>query len=319
MTAIAALMVFWFIVRTLKFHFLPSELYPNVRRYIWYSYYLGMMYIPVLAVFVSMSIGKPENYRLPKKTMFLYIPTTILFLAVITNDLHQFVFTFPADAVVWTDSDNGYTVGYYFIVGWMLLCALITLFVFWRKRRIERSRRLILIPCIPIVILIANMGIYNSGAEWFRVVFGDITATICLLYAACLELCIRLGFMQANTHYAELFSEADMPVQITDNDYSVRYASKDASLIPVEQMRAAENGPIMLFDGKRLHNMTIHGGHAIWSEDMSVLLSLRKKLESLRDELADCNGLLQYEYEREKEYKMVEEQNRLLDLLQRQT
>ncbi len=320
MTAIALLMVFWLLIRTFKFYFISSEIFPTVTRYLWYSYYLGILFIPVLAVFVSMSIGKPENYHLPKKTMLLYIPTTLLFLAVITNDLHQLVFTFPADAVVWTDSDNGYTIGYFLIVGWLLLCALIMLCVFWRRRRIESNRRLILIPCIPIVFTAAYIGFYNSGAEWLRVIFGDVTVMTCLLYASCLELCIRLGLIQANTRYEELFSKAaDIPAQITDNDYFVRYASMDAQQIPAEQMRAAEKEPVMLSDGKRIHNMPIHGGHAIWTEDMSELLSLREKLENMREELADRNGLLQLEYEREKEHKVVEEQNRLYDLLQRST
>lgn len=320
MTAIASMMVFWFLIRSFKFHFVPSALYPNVTRYLWYAYYLGMLFIPMFAVFVSMSIGKPENYHLPKKVLLLYIPTAILFLLAITNDFHQLVFTFPADASVWMDSDNGYNVGFYLIVGWLFLCAMMMLFEFWRKRRIEKSRRLILIPCIPIVLLVVYMILYYLGIEWLRFLFGDVTAITCLLYAACLELCIRLGFIQANTRYQELFSEAaDIPAQITDCNYTVQYASKDAQKISVEQMRSAENAPMMLFDGKRLHNMPIHGGHVIWTEDMSELSDLREKLENMREELGDRNSLLQYEYEREKEHKVVEEQNRLYDLLQRRT
>ena len=319
MTGIAFFMVLWFLIRTIKFHYVSAELYPNVTRYLWYLYYLGMLFIPLLAIFVSMSIGKPENYHLPKKTALLYIPTTILFLLVITNDLHQLVFTFPADAAVWTDGDNGYAIGYYLIMGWLFLCAMLLLFGLCRKRRIERSRRLILIPCIPIILLVVYMVLYCMGVEWLRYILGDMTALICLSYIVFLELCIRLGFVQANTHYAELFSETDMSAQIADNDYMVRYASKDAQLIPIEQMRAAEDGPMMLADGKWLHNMPIHGGHAIWTEDMSELLSLREKLENTKEELSNRNGLLQYEYEREKEHKVVEEQNRLYDLLQSRT
>ena len=116
-----------------------------------------------------------------------------------------------------------------------------------------------------------------------------------------------------------VFQSGRYPAQITDNDYSVRYASRDAQQLPVEQMRAAEKEPIMLSDGKRLHNMPIHGGHAIWTEDMSELLRLRNKLEDMQEELADRNGLLRLEYEREKEHKVVEEQNRLYDLLQQST
>ena len=68
-----------------------------------------------------------------------------------------------------------------------------------------------------------------------------------------------------------------------------------------------------------MHNMPIHGGHAIWTEDISELLNLREKFEETKEELKDRNALLQYEYEREKEHKVVEEQNRLYDMLQSKT
>ena len=84
LSEIAFLMVFWFVIRSLKFHIVSSELYPNITRYLWYLYYLAILFIPLLAVFVAISIGKSENYRLSKKATLLYIPTTVLFLLVNT-------------------------------------------------------------------------------------------------------------------------------------------------------------------------------------------------------------------------------------------
>ena len=63
MTAIAALIVFWFVIRSLKYNFISVELYPHTVRYIWYLFYVPMILVPFLAVLVSFSIGKPENYR----------------------------------------------------------------------------------------------------------------------------------------------------------------------------------------------------------------------------------------------------------------
>lgn len=54
-------MVFWFVIRSLKFHIVSSELYPNITRYLWYLYYLAILFIPLLAVFVAISIGKSEK------------------------------------------------------------------------------------------------------------------------------------------------------------------------------------------------------------------------------------------------------------------
>ena len=320
LTAIASLMVFWFVVRTLKYHFVSQTLQPDITRYLWYMYYLAMLFIPLLAVFVAMSIGKPEEYRLPKQTALLYIPATVLFMLVITNDLHQLVFTFPESATVWVDSDYGYAIVSYIIVGWQILCALVMLVVMYVKCRIPGRRKQILLPCVPICILLIYMGFYCSGSEWLRLVFGDLTAITCLIYAATLEICIQCGFIQANTHYEDVFaSAAYISAQITDENYIVRYMSRDAKPIPEEQMRKAENAPVMLSDGKMMHNMPIHGGHAIWTEDISELLNLREKLEETKEELKDRNALLQYEYEREKEHKVVEEQNRLYDMLQSKT
>ena len=81
--------LFWFLVRTMKFHFVSEVLYPNLFRHLWYSYYLPMMFIPLYTAFVALSMGKPEDYRLPGWKFLLGIPTAVLFLLVIFNDFHQ--------------------------------------------------------------------------------------------------------------------------------------------------------------------------------------------------------------------------------------
>lgn len=316
LVAISVLMWLWIAIRGIKY---SLDTCVWLMRYLWYLYYLPMLFIPLLALFVAVALGKPDHLRLSKWMNLLYIPTAVLLLFVLTNDLHQLVFRFPEDAVVWMD-DYRYGIVYFLTIGWMIICALTALVIMLVKCRVPHSRKILVLPFVPVIMALLYGVFYISRAPWLRVIAGDMTVVFCLLFAAALESCIQCGLIQANTRYEELFSKAaDIPAQITDNAYSVRYASKDAKPISAEQMRAAEKEPVMLSDGKRLHNMPIHGGHAIWTEDMSELLSLREKLENMREELADRNGLLQLEYEREKEHKVVEEQNRLYDLLQRST
>ena len=112
LTAVSALMIFWMTVRSIRYS-LEEALW--VMRHLWYLYYLPMLFIPLLAVFIALSLGKPESFRLPKWTVLLYIPTAALLLLVLTNDLHQLVFVFPADAVVWMD-DYHYAIGYFLAV-----------------------------------------------------------------------------------------------------------------------------------------------------------------------------------------------------------
>lgn len=319
LTTIAALMVFWFVVRTLKFHFISGILYPNVVRYLWYSYYLPMLFIPLLAVFVSMSIRQPETYRLPKRATLLYVPTILLFLLVITNDLHQLVFTFPADAVVWRDSENGYAIGYYLVVGWLILCALLTLGQMYGKCRIPGRRKRILLPCLPICFLLIYLALYNLQVEWLRIIAGDITAIICLMYALTLESCIHCGFIQANTDYGELFDAATVGVQITDDAYQVCLSSQAAKSFEPKLLCQTESAPVLLQDGTRLSGAPIHGGHVIWTEDISALMEVLEELKETKENLEDSNGILEEENALKAREAHLAEQDRLYQIIQHDT
>ena len=45
----------------------------------------------------------------------------------LTNDLHQTVFSFDSDLTEWWDSGYTYGAGYYAVMGFVVLCALIAL------------------------------------------------------------------------------------------------------------------------------------------------------------------------------------------------
>ena len=319
MSAIALLMIFWFIIRTLKYYFISAELYPGIVRHLWYMYYLAMLYIPLLAVYVAMSIGETEDSHLPMKAALLYIPTLFLFLLVITNDLHEFVFTFPENAAVRTDNDYSYGVGYYIVNAWMLFCALSMLYVMSKKRRIAESKKLIFIPCIPIIALLLYLIFYSSGAPWLRFILGDVTAVICLMYAATLELCIQFGFIQANTNYMELFCASTAGAQITDKDYHVLLSSVAAKKVDRETLAKAKNQSVMLRGGVRLSGAPIKKGHVVWTEDMSPLLKVLEELQEAKENLEDSNKILEEEHALKKREAHIMEQDRLYNIIQHDT
>lgn len=320
LTSIASLMVFWLFIRTIKFHFLPEELYPDIRRYIWYLFYLPMLFIPLFAVFVSMLIGKPEKEKLPvKKVMLLTVPTAALVLLALTNDLHQLVFTFPKDAAVWTDSINGYTYGYYLVVSWLLFCAVMMLVQLYRKRRISSRRWLILLPCIPIIVLLFYMVGYFLQFQWLRLIAGDVSTVICVMYALTLEICVHCGFIQANTHYHELFDASTVGTQITDEEYNVLLSSQTAKSVDKKILRQTVQGPVMLQDGFRLCGAPIRGGHVVWTEDMSPLLNILDELKEAKENLEDGNVILEEENAVKAREAHIAEQDRLYNIIQRDT
>ena len=319
MTAIASLMIFWFLVRTVKYNFINQELYPDLTRFLWYLYYLPMVFIPVLTVFVAMSLGRPENYRLPGQAALLYIPPAFLFLMVMTNDLHQKVFRFPAGSGIRTDGDYDYAAGYYLIVGWMLFCILSAILVMFFKYRLPGGRRRIMLPCIPILVLLVYLVVYNTRVEWLRFVFGDMTAVICLMYVATLEICIRCRFIRSNNHYRQLFDASTAGAQITDEAYKVILKSDKAKALDREILRQAADKPVMLEEGIRLCSAPVQGGCIFGQENISRLQAVLKELSSTREKLRGYAALLDEENRQKQRRRELEEQRRLYEAMEEAT
>ncbi len=316
LTGAAVLLIFWLMVRTAKYFIFWQ---PEVMRYLWYSFYLPMLFVPMMAVLISISLGRPDDYRLPTAAWILWAVSAALFLLVMSNDLHQAVFEFPHSSEVWTDSQHSYSWGYYPVIAWQVVCAVTALVVMVNKCR-ENGGGQFPLPVAPLAVSIAYSVLYYSGVPWLRYLFGDIAVFQSLMYILAFEACIACGYIHSNSRYAELFaSSVGTSVQITDNEFNVRYAAINTEPISIPDMKKATKAPVRLNNGHMLHTMSISGGYAVWTEDVSALLNLREESESLAEELKERNKLLRYEYKREAKHHAVEEQNRLYDLLRSAT
>lgn len=273
----------------------------------------------MLALLIAMSLGKPDGYCLPKIISVLWIVSGLLFILVMSNDLHQLVFTFPKDAVVWSDTDHGYGICYFAVIGWQVLCAVAALVVMLFKCRLK-NRKLRFLPVIPLAVSLTYLALNYAGTPWLKELFGDVTAFQSLMYTLCFEACIACGYIHSNSRYADLFaSSAGTSAQITDKGFNVQYAALNTTPVSKENMKKALQEPITLSDRLNLHTMPISGGYAVWTEDVASLLEIKEESESLAEELAERNEILRYEYKRESKRRKVEKQNRLYDLLQSAT
>lgn len=316
LTGISVLLILWFTFRSAKYFIFWQ---PTAIRYLWYLYYLPMLFIPILALLVALSLGKPDDYRLPKAACALWIISGILLLLVLTNDLHQLVFTFPEDAEVWSDKCNGYGIGSFIVIGWQILCMISALVVMIIKCRLKNGRRQ-LWTVLPMAVSLVYLGLNYMDVQWFKLFFGDITAFQSLMYMLCFEGCITCGFIHSSSRYFDLFSSSiGTSAVITDKDFNVRYAALNARRIPRIDMIKAAHSPLTVENGLTVHSIPVNGGYAVWTEDMSALLKIKEQSESLAEELNERNNLLRYEYKREAKRQKIEEQNRLYDLLRSAT
>lgn len=312
LTGVSLLLILWFTLRSAKYFIFWQ---PNVTRYLWYLYYLPMLFVPTLALLIAMSLGKPDEYKLPKSVWLLFAVSGALLILVLTNDLHQLVFSFSKNADIWSDESYGYGVCYFAVIGWQVLCAVAALVVMLFKCRLK-NRKLRFLPVIPLIVSLNYLVLSYIGTPWQKELFGDVTAFQSLMYILCFEACIACGYIHSNSRYADLFaSSVGTSAQITDMSFNVRYAAMDTKPISREKMMHAIQSPVTLADGLNLHTMPIGGGYAVWTEDVSALLEARENFEGLTEELAERNEILRYEYKREARRRRVEEQNRLYDLL----
>lgn len=316
LSSVAVLMILWLLFRTLKYNI---ESNPNVVRYMWYLYYLPLLFIPVLAVFAALSLGKPESYRLPKRTLLLLVPAVLLFAMVMTNDLHMHVFEFPANSTVWTDDQYSYGFGYYIVFGYIVLNTLAAFAIMLVKCRLPRSKRYLWMPVIPMAIAIVYSALYAMQIPAVLYYAADITITYCVLFIIIFESFIACGLIQSNTHYTELLTACSTGVWVTDNDYTPRLSSAVAVDVTPDTLRQAENGSVLLDGGLRLSGKEISGGHVLWTDNVSELLAVLDELHDTNEYLADENDLIREEYALKVKEAHVAEQDRLYDLIQKQT
>lgn len=307
----AALMLLWLILRTLKYSVVTDL---TAGRYIWYLYYLPMLFLPMLWVYIALSMGKSEDYRLSRGIGMLSIIPAALFLLVITNDLHQQVFAFksgiPGLPVSGTYS---YRPLYFICLGWMVVCMAFSLVCLFRKSRIPSGEGKRITPFVLGCAMLLYSILYLSGIPAVRWWFGDMNVMFCLLYAAIYESCIRCRMIPSNTGYVELFEATTLAACIADRSGRIVLRSRAAD----ENMTCPQEGQrIVRPDGMRISSAPISGGYAVWQDNVRQLAELRTRLNANKEEMERNKKKLKDAYLVQKSLHELTEKNRIYNELE---
>ena len=307
----AALMLLWLILRTLKYEFVTDL---TVARYIWYLYYLPMLFIPLLGVYIALSLGKSEKFRLTGRIGALAIIPAVLFLLVITNDLHQQMFAFSSG--VPGEPDNySYSYGpvYFCYLSWTVTCMFFSLILLLKKSRIPGSKKKRLAPFVIGCATVLYGILYLSGLPAVRWWFGDMNVMFCLLFAAIYESCIRCRMIQSNTGYVELFEATTLAACIADSSGNIVLRSHAAC----DDIACPEEGTqVFRPDGIRISSAPISGGYAVWQDNVRPLTELRAKLSENKAIIKNNKEKLQEAYLIQKKLYELTEKNRIYDELE---
>ena len=307
----AALMLLWLILRTLKYSVVTGL---AAGRYIWYLYYLPMLFLPLLCVYIALSMGKSEDYRLSRGTGMLSIIPAALFLLVITNDLHQQVFAFKSGVPGLPVSGTySYRPLYFICLGWMVVCMAFSLVCLFRKSRIPSGEGKRITPFVLGCAMLLYSILYLSGIPAVRWWFGDMNVMFCLLYAAIYESCIRCRMIPSNTGYVELFEASTLAACIADRSGRIVLRSRAAG----KDMTCPQEGQrIVRPDGMRISSAPISGGYAVWQDNVRQLAELRTRLNANKEEMERNKKKLKDAYLVQKSLHELTEKNRIYNELE---
>lgn len=307
----AALMLLWLILRTLKYSVVTG---PAAGRYIWYLYYLPMLFLPLLGVYIALSMGKSEDYRLSRGTGMLSIIPAVLFLLVITNDLHQQIFAFKSGVPGLPVSGTySYLPLYFICLGWMVVCMAFSLVCLFRKSRIPSGEGKRITPFVLGCAMLLYGILYLSGIPVVRWWFGDMNVMFCLLYAAIYESCIRCRMIPSNTGYVELFEASTLAACIADRSGRIVLRSRAAG----KDMTCPQEGQrIVRPDGMRISSAPISGGYAVWQDNVRQLAELRTRLNANKEEMERNKKKLKDAYLVQKSLHELTEKNRIYNELE---
>ena len=305
------LMLIWLTLRTLNYEVVTDM---TVARYLWYLYYLPIIFIPLLGVYIAIFLGKSENYQLSKKSWLLSLIPAALFLAVITNDLHQQVFVFESGIPGVPDNKVVFHRPVYFVIlVWIVGCVCFSIVQLLKKNRLPSIGKRRMMPFVLSCVMLLYGVLYLLGFQVVRDVFGDMNVMFCLFYAAIYESCIHCRMIQSNTGYVELYEATTLASCIADQNGHILLRSRTAG----ENMVCPQEGEsIVCPDGMRISAAPVKDGFVIWGDNVQHLTELRARLDENKRKKENNKKKLKDAYLVQKQLYELTEKNHIYDELE---
>lgn len=308
------LMVGWLLLRLFKYQLTADGI---LCRMCWYGYYIFQLALPVTLLYLAVILDHPEGEKKPLRPLWPPLACYALsVLLVLTNDLHQLVFRF--DPVGDWASDYRYGPGYWIVAAFSLLffaLALVKLFCKGRRSKYWGGKVFPLLLCAGLLAYVVAY-IYRIPLAWES----DITVCICIISVLFFETVLRAGLIPVNIRYHRLFAAAPISLALLDEDGRTVLSSRDASPISRSIWRRLLTDmehPLLRDKDTQLHAVAIHGGMAVWQEDLSQLNRLRQEIQAVQARLEAANALLREEGEVKRRLISAEANRALFEQLDR--
>lgn len=309
-----AIMLFGITLRFVQDALLYRDIY--LMRVSGYLVVIPLTLLPLLGLYASFGLGKPEQYRMRRKWLFLLVPTVIFIFLTLTNEGHHLVFLLlPGETGV-----NLFfhpNAGVYAIAAWALMLELARIVLIYRRsRRLEDHPRTRIIPFLIAIFMVALSIFHLAGSFVVPVELIEYTVFLYFLEAMVWESCILVGMVPVNTQYGAVFDQSTIAMQIVDEAGRPFQKSAGAGPLPKETFaRLMRQETLRSPEGRELHLHPIRGGYAVWQADVSQTLAAIDALTKSADKLEQEGELLRQELKVRSDEAAVREQNRIYNRL----
>lgn len=297
---LAACLLLHFFMQFLRYDLFDGNI--QIRRYLWYAYYIPLTAQPLVFFFIAVSIYRPKEKPLPRPYYLLIVLGVILALGALTNDLHFSLKSFPTGDM----SDTGEEVSgwlYYLIQIFIYGLYALSLGVILKKNRRYVVRKYRWIAAVPLLIGAIYFLLYPldfghriSSTRIYQM--GEMLA-FCMI--ATLEACIQVGMIPANRGYERLFSAAYFPAVILDGAGKLVYRTAQAQY------------PFSQSEDVKIVSHPIRGGSIEYLVDIKRLRELNQQLAERSQQLETRNAYIAEETRIKQERAELEIKTRLYE------
>ena len=305
-----AVLLGWITVRLIKYQTVNTDAF---NRYLWYSYYLFQLALPLVLLWLAWAIDKPEErLELPKWLGVLAGINGMLFTLIFTNDLHNWVFRIDLHNPNWPE-DYSYGPAFFLVtVTWALQVIVAVVILIVKSGRGLRKSGIYVSLAFCVFLALYTVG-YTTRVPiaWES----DYTMTVGLFTLLFVEVFMRSGLVPVNTKYVRLFTNSPLNMQIVDRTGAVALSSAAAGQVDpalLQSALASHPLPVERDQDTLLFATSLVGGSALWQEDISSLNRLHGEIEESVRRLAAANAVLA---EEEKIKQALEEERAKVELM----
>lgn len=287
--------------------------FPALTRYLWYLYYLPFLLMPTILLVMSFNVYSTENEKMKKLTGVTFIIPSILFLFVITNDLHFLVFK-PTNGFENIENEYKRMIIYFLVLAWIVVCVVSFYVILFVKSRTFRSKEMVILPITALIFAAVLFAVNFAGLDKKVIGYTLINPTeiIMISFIVLIESCADAGIFPTNYGYNEIIRHSALTGVITDTSGNTVYSGQDPE-IPAEILSLPNENNTTVIGSEKFETRTIKGGKVIWKEDISEILEKNDALADIVEQLSEEADIARLEIEHRKETEEVKSKNEIFN------